>query len=321
MRTASNVVMCLLLGASILTAQHITVLATGPGRIKVDDGQICWWLAHSTDVTSPQARIFDRSGNLLAALAVLQPVQGARSVSIYDVAVRQKAMIAVAAVYSKEDGSRPAAALLYFDFKGKLLSFFVLDPSRGVLRLAIDERLHVWTLTTWSGGKDPSEVPMVIEYDARGRVVRELLPRDQFPLHAEAIEESSGNGFASFGYQSDTVWFWLPGSTDLVTIRTDSGRVTRVSTGIPTVIGGAAPRSLDRQPSGNLVAEVVQKRLEDGALVSAVYLWSPETGQWTQLTPSACPDHVFVGVSGHDMLLVSFAGGAPEICAAPLSRP
>jgi hypothetical protein len=140
-------------------------------------------------------------------LNVLEPIEGATSVSVYDVSARPGNLIAVAAVYVKETGTFPVSALLYFDFGGKLLAVYALDPSRAIRFLALDERSHLWTLTTSAGDQDPAEAPLIVEYDQKGRPVRELLTRDAFPLHAEMIEESPEIGAAALGYDSGVLWF------------------------------------------------------------------------------------------------------------------
>lgn len=308
----------ILLSISILSAQRMATLPTDPGGIKIEEGRFCWWRVNTSDPASPQVKIFERDGSLLAALNILETVPEAKSVSIYDVAVRGNSLIAVAAMYSKDQGSQPAGALLYFDFSAKLLSFVALHPSRSILKLAIDESLNVWTLTTSSGGKEPSEVPMLVQYDARGRVVGNFLTRAMFPMHAEDVQESPATGFAAFGYQTGTLWFWLPGSTELVTFKARTGETSRASTGLPGS-GETAPRSLYRQPSGALVAEVVQPRQGEPRFIMTRYLWSPDGRQWTPSAPAACPQGALVGVSDNELFLANVSERSTEICAAPVS--
>lgn len=316
-----HLLIAMTLCASGLSAQHVATLPAEPGLVKIDDGQICWWRTTSVDPSTPEVRIFNSAGGPIAALSILPLVPEAKSVSVYDVAVRRDRLIAVAAVYSKEDGSQPAAAMIYFDGKGKPLSFFVLHPSRGALKLVIDEKLNVWTLTTWRGGINPSQAPMVVEYDASGRAVRELLTTDLFPVHAEAIEESPATGSASLGYQAGTLWFWLPGSTDLVTIQVDTGSITRASTGLPSPDSATTPLGVHRLGSGGLLAEMLEKA-GNGRPVKKLYAWTPQSKQWTpSAQPSTClPDHRLIGAGDNELLYLSYVGQSPEICSEPLPQ-
>lgn len=303
-----------------LDAQHVATLPTEPGLVKIDDGRICWWRTPSVDPSTPDVRIFTSAGDPVTAIAVLSLVPDAKSVSVYDVAVRRD-RIAVAAVYSKQDGSQPAAAMIFFDEKGKPLSFFTLHPSRGVLKLALDEKLNVWTLTNESGGISPSEAPMIVEYDASGRVVRELLTRELFPVHAEAVEESPTTGSASLGYQTGTLWFWLPGSTDLVTIQVDTGRITRASTGLPGPDSAMMPLGVYRLSSGSVLAQIREKD-GNGSAVAKLYAWTPQSKRWTpSVQPSMCAARRLIGTGDHELLFLNHVGQYPDICSEPLPQP
>ena len=72
----------------------------------------------------------------------------------------------------------PAASLVLFDFKGRLLSAYALSPARQIRKLVVDERSDAWMLTENFVYPDSPNVPMVVEYTAAGTVARELLPQN-----------------------------------------------------------------------------------------------------------------------------------------------
>jgi len=74
---------------------------------------------------------------------------------------------------------------------------------------------------------------MVVEYDSTGNVVRQSFARNLFPPHQDTIQQNPQIGAIAAGYDSGNFWFWLPKSSDLVTIRTDDGTIaSRIQAGI-----------------------------------------------------------------------------------------
>ena len=280
--------------------------------IKAENGLIIAWRVGSQNADANQIDIFDPQGNALVRLSILRIVPEAKGVSIYDVSARPGRLIAVAGVYaSRQPGVRPAAALLYFDFKGQLLSFFALAPSREIALLAIDDELNVWTLTHGTGAEgDPAKLSMVVEYDAAGRDVRELLKRDMFPYHARFTQENPKIGSVAGGYDSGFFWFWLPGSTELVTVRASNGTAVVTKTGLPQPPGGVIPQRLLREGSGAMVAEV----LEEHQPGDTYYRWSPSTNLWTQFRPDPCKYHRLVGVNDQGQIYIRAYADGSEIC-------
>jgi len=277
-----------------------------------ENGVIISWLAKSAEPALNQIQIFDRQGATLASVRVLAAVKDAESVGIYDVSARPNEMIAVAAVYVGKRRLGSAASLLLFDFRGKLLSAYALAPSREIYRLSLDDDLNVWTLTTGSGSEDPWQAPMVVEYGRTGTEKRSLLRRGAFPLHAKSIEENSKIGGVFSGYEWGVFWFWLPGSTDLVTIETVDGKSSVRKTGLPS--GLITPLHIARQASGTLLAEVREQDQQTGTPRRSYYSWSPSDGTWVSVSPQCRGEYRLIGADhGQDV----FVNPDQSFCTSP----
>lgn len=284
-------------------------------RWKVDNGLLVGWYVSSKQKTDAQIEIFDDSERSIAKVRVLQLVPGATSVVIDDVTARRGQMIAVGATYVRRQGERPVATLLIFDFSGKLLSAFVLTPSHEIRFIELDTNLNIWTVTMGSDGKNPSSVSMVVEYDAKGNVLRELLPRAMFPLHAEVISEGPDVGSASSGYDSGVFWFWLPGSTDLVAVRTEDGTASVRKTGLPTG-SQVVPMRIVRDLSGEVVGQF-QERQSDGNFHWIYDSWSPAGSVWSPFDPSECPAHLLTGLDQGELIFLRPHGDGFCNCPSP----
>lgn len=284
-------------------------------RWKAENGLLISWVLRSKDATTSQVEVFDESGHSLAKVKILAAVEEATSSAIYDVSARRDQAIAVAAVFARRPGERPAAALLLFDFNGRPLSAFALAPAREIFRLELDERSNIWTIGSGAGDQNPSQVPMVVEYDAKGNAIRELLTRSMFPLHAEIMNQNSKIGPVSSGYGSGVFWFWLPESTEMVTVATDNSGVSVKKTGLPNP--SVVPMWMVRDATGNLVAELHHHNGQASEKTYAV--WSPATGSWASFNADACEPDRLVGVD-QDKLVYVHRGG-PDVCtgAAPLA--
>jgi hypothetical protein len=302
-----------LLMCSPARAQQIGSIENRPQGALVkaeNDLIIAWHRGISRNSDSSRINVFDEQGNRLVAFDILRLVPEAESVSIYDVSAWPQQMIAVGAVYSKGPAVTPADVLLFFDFKGALFSATALDPSREIARLELDDKLDAWTLTLGPGDKNPKDAPLVVEYDGTGKVVRELLPRDLFPMHSEHLAENPQVGAVSAGYESGAFWFWLPGSTDLVTIRTEDGEVTtRTTTGLPRVLDGTVwPLGVFREASGAVIADVrIQRQAPTKEALLAHYAWSPQAKSWSPFDPGSCAGgDRLIGVNGNDQIYLRF---------------
>jgi hypothetical protein len=285
--------------------------------VKSENGLvIAWHRGDSKDAQTSVVSIYDKQGKSLLNVDMLRFVPEAKTVSILDVSAKAQQMVAVSAVYVKATDVPPAAALLYIDFNGALLSADALEPAREIAALALDDDLNVWTLTMSSGGKEPSRVPLVIEYDRKGDTVRELLMRNLFPPHEETIESRPTSGWESAGYSSGTFWFWLPTSTDFVTIRTLDGEVlSRSKTGYPQVPDAkVVPFQVERDGFGTLVAETrVEEAAPKPSARLAYFTWSSETKSWSEFEPGACSRHRLVGTDGGQQIYLGF--DKASICA------
>jgi hypothetical protein len=265
------------------------------GWAKAENGLVISWHFKSEHPTLSQITIYDTRGRQLTHLRLLSIVPEAASAYVYDVSARPAGIIAVAAVYaSKADAKkvRPASALLIFDFDGRLLSFFSLAPSRDIERLEVDEESNIWTLTSIADeDTNPANSFMIVEYTANGDVTKQLLSRNLFPLHAESLRGNSQIGFAAIGYDSMGLWFWLPGSTDFVSVPRDGGSPSLMKTGLPEK-DSAGPANIVRTKSGELVAQF-RGDIERGPHL--YYAWSPSTKLWTRFKPGGCDGAWLIG--------------------------
>jgi hypothetical protein len=282
---------------------------------KFENGLLITWQTNSEDSVGNQVEIFDERWHRVASLNVLGPVQEARGVSIYDVSARPGGTIAVAAVYASKEGNSkvpPVAALLLFDFSGQLLRAFSLGSSRAIRLLAIDENSNIWTLTDNAGDKDPFTVPMVIEYRPDGTIARELLTRGMFPLHSTDTIENPKVGSPSLGYDQNGLWFWLPGSTDLVTI-TQDGASAMTKTDLPLDVGNAVPVRIFREAQGTIIAQL---RKAEGGQKPGVgyYRWSAITRSWAAFKPGECDGGILIGLSEKQEIYSVYAANRVGIC-------
>ncbi|MGC2477723.1 MAG: hypothetical protein WA485_25520 [Candidatus Sulfotelmatobacter sp.] len=291
---------------------------------KAENGLIISWVDipisvasnEKDNVEAGQVDIYHENGQLITSFNVLRPVDGARAVSIYDVSAQPGGPIAVAAVYVSEKGDRnvppPAASLVLFDFKGRLLSAYALSPARQIRKLVVDERSNVWTLTENFVYPDSPNVPMVVEYTAAGTVARELLPHNMLQSQGSPTMESLMTGMITMGSDSGVVWFWLPGSTDLVMISESDGSVTHVKTELPKRESYiVVPLDVARESSGEVVG-VFREEREDGKSNVAYYAWSPLTRIWSSFNPGPCEGERLLGISNTGEI---YEGRGGDICS------
>jgi hypothetical protein len=185
--------------------------------------------------------------------------------------------------------------------------------------LAVDDQSNIWTLTDGAGaGVDPSTVPTVVEYSSKGKIVRELIKRNLFSFHASFNRENTDIGSPAMGYCSGAVWFWLPGSTDFVTISTSDAKTALMKTQLPQRAGRKeVPLSVTREISGNVLIQVRedddQRRTEVKSEV-AYYSWSPFTHSWLQFRPDACEPGRLIGISDKGQVHLHYESGHANIC-------
>jgi hypothetical protein len=323
MRTRLLVVaLSICLVAPFLRAQskrETTVRPLEPMWAKSENGLlITWHRGISTDALSSTVYVFDKQGSPYVDIDVLKLAPEAKSVSIYDVSVQPDKLIAVAAVYVRAGDVPPAAALLLLDGKGNLLRADALAPAREISLLAVDEQLNTWTLVAGSEGDEAPNPPLVVEYNEQGVPIREVLPRSLFPLHQEAIYEAPPLGAAVAGYSEGNFWFWLPKSTDFVTIRTVDGAVlSRTQTGYPTVAGANVMPLQFASDGAKLIAQTRVEQTGSKAKVGH-FVWSPNTKTWTSFV-SDCGNHRLIGTEGNEPVYIHFdKTTATSVCSSPV---
>lgn len=309
----------ILASAFAVSAQYNGSIKNPPKQswMKVENGMILSFQRFA-DRNGPQAQvaIYDSHGEPVTSLNVLNLVPEARSVGVDDVSIRPGQAIAVTAVYDKGPGVRPSNLLLLYDAKGALLNAVNLEPSRAIMYLALDENLNVWALTEGADDKNPADVPMVEEIDQAGQVIKQMLPRSEFPMHAEYTQENPRIGSVSAGYGGGVFWFWLPGSTELVTVQTKDGTVARMNTDLPRPRSGGQiiPLFIAREQSGSIIAEVRQEAPSSKARL-AYFTWSPSTRSWSEFSPGVCANHRLAGLIGNDEVFVQHGNAAAaDVC-------
>jgi hypothetical protein len=301
------------LSALAALLSHVPLLGQSAGSIpnwssstwlKAENGLVLNWQRQlATDAASSTIHIYDNVGRSLLNFDILRLVPDAKGVAIYDVSARKNQMVAVGAVYVKGADTMPAGALLLFDFKGNLQLAVALSVWQEILLLELDENLNVWTLLPDAGGLDTTKSFFVAEYDKAGNFKRELVQRSSIPTHAEQIVQNATVGAATASYDSatHTFWFWLPGSTDLISIDTMTGAVACRKTGLPGIKDHAIwLLRMGRESSKSLVATFAVK--DNSAAEKpqlAYYMWSPEQNGWLEFSPGDCKDSWLVGVEGN----------------------
>jgi hypothetical protein len=288
--------------------------------VKAENGLVIGWNVESEDPQAEQVGIYDTDGKPVVELHPLRLVPGAKRASIHDVSARPGTLIAVAAVYRKDNATVPAATLLCFDFQGNPLTALALAPSREAWRVTLDSVANIWTLTTSAGGLSPSEAPMVVAYTKSGSVLREVLRRSEFSIHASEIQENSTVGSPAFGYTSRAVWLWLPGSTDLVTINGADGSVQRRSTtGLPNQSKHEIPERVVLTDAGTLLAQVWIDQ-EAPQLPRVSFFFRPGvTKLWSQFYPP-CSNCTLIGADSVNAFFVKKGETGSDIYNAPLPQ-
>jgi hypothetical protein len=280
--------------------------------LKAENGLIIGWQSQLENRETAQIDVYDKEARLLASLSPLRHVPEAKRATVHDVSALPQHIIAVAVAYRKSEDTVPATSLLYYDFSGKLLLALALEPSREISCLTIDARSNVWTLTMGAGGRNPSDVPMVVVYGPTGTVVKEMLKRADFPAHAKVTLENETIGVPTLGHGADLVWFWLPGSTDLVSIKTDGFSVERTSTSLPQRSPREVPLKMVRSDSGSLLAEIMSKQDDQHRGEFGFFVRSATTKHWERFDPP-CVNCLLIGADDGNALFESHSEGRVDI--------
>src|SRR5215472_11105489 len=295
---------CIGLSAVLCVAQQENLMehVQPHGWAKAENGLIMTWHSMSDDLSTGQLDISNDKGGLLLTLNLLRLVPEAAKVDIADVSAVPGGLIAAAVAYVSKKGSRidrPASAVVIFDFSGRLVSFLALTPWRDALRLEIDSDSHIWTLNTIADGSDGGY--MLSVYSPYGALLKELLSRKIFPDHANAVLGSSQTGFAAMGRSRDRIWFWLPGSTQLVIVQTSTGSPEIFKTGLPTSNSSLVPISFVM--SDNVL--VGSFRGSSNSRSFSYYGWTAKGARWEPMQPGTCAGGQLVGIDGQQQVFLA----------------
>jgi hypothetical protein len=258
-----------------------------PRRIKVNNGWVIAIRGERVD-RSMQGVVeaFDRTGNKMCSINPLSHFRTAKWFTVVDAAVGTSGLVAVAG-YSLDD-QQMAPMLLVYSPQGQLLHALNMPTERAILRLALDETDHIWTL----GYGDSTASHFIFRYSLNGERQAELLPRLELLRDSSfdpTLEGPDLGGQLSFGVNKAEVWAWFPADRLLVRVDRDTGRVERRNTGLPTApktLGSALARqevtvSKWLPESGELVAQVVF--FTSTGADKGLFSWSSKTNEWRQV--------------------------------------
>jgi hypothetical protein len=316
MRRTAEIIFFIMISACSLLGQQVGTLVRiqTHGWSKAEDGLVLSWHSMAANAATDQIDVADITGQKLVSLNVLRLVPEAAKVDISDASAIRNRSIAVAVSYISKEGVvkvRPASAIVVFDFEGHLISFLALAPWRDALRIELDADSNIWTLNSNADEtRNAAESFMLTEYSARGSVLRELLPRNVFPAHSDEIHGNTKIGFAEMGRTSHDVWFWLPGSTELVTVDS-SGQTSFGKTGLPASKEPPIPVNFAVDKSGDLVGQ-----FRVGKESAVYYRWSQSSKAWTGFDAGACIGGYLAGTDQDRLIfLKSQANQAITVCA------
>jgi len=319
MRAHLSIAASLLLLAGWSPAQSVELAGGKYPMVKAENGLIIGWNIFSEDREKPQVRVFDHDGKLLVELTPLRLASEAKDATIHDVSALQGHVIAVEATYRKAPNTVPDASLLGFDFKGNPLFAVALTPSRSVRYLTVEADSNIWTLTGGSGEKEGSADPMMVGYRPSGDVLKEVLKRSEFPSHELGIQENDTIGVSALGHTSNGIWFWLPGSTDLVTCKSDGSSPMRTVTGLPEKSAGEIPIKVLLSDAGDLLVQMSGSQNPDHIRHSGVFVLRAKTKAWETFQPP-CDRCLLIGIDHGQAVFSKHNGSGFDIYSAPLPQ-
>jgi hypothetical protein len=286
--------------------------------VKAENGLIIGWQMASEDRAARQIDVYDMKGTFLTGLSPLRLVPEAKRTTVWDVSALPGQMIAVAVDYRKSDDAVPSSSLLYFNFRGDPLQALALDASREARHLTVDGDSNVWTLTMGAGERKPSGEPMAVGYKPSGEVLKEVAKRSEFPTDASLTQEDDTMGLTGLGHNADSVWFWLPNSTELVTFKTHgSSQMRRFVTGLPKQLPQEVVLRLSRTDAGALLAWVRGSEDDHSPGQFNFFSRSAPRNHWEFYAPP-CSQCSLIGVDGGEALFLKEQGGQSEIYEAPV---
>lgn len=296
----------------------------GRWGLKVENGFLVAYNGSTEDSTRDQIYVLDWTGRLLRSLNPLGSAAGATSITIWDVSIAPTGVLAVNAVFRSGAGEL-FAALLTYDYRGNLQRSFALDQGE-FNKIELDEQGNIWGLGHGALGDDAASLPVIFEYDPKGTLLNQFLRRSQFPRDAKHINEGMGHGgFAAFGLAPGMVWFWLPESRQLVTMKRDGSDVKIVNTGLPAWSEPNKPEgdmeveieTAQTLPSGQLLFEAFFRSKSGHNNKRALFLWD---GAWKRIAFKEIDSFsaTLVGVNGSQLVLLKQGSPLWEIRQAPL---
>jgi hypothetical protein len=225
----------ILLGAFLLPAESVHSLLPEPGRFKISDGLLLHWNVNATDPNRDAIEAFDRYDARVFGVNIYQLLPSAKTVSIYDAAVRRGQSIAIAAVSRETDG-RTLAWLLRLGWDGHLAYKTQLDAANEIGWLDFDEAGNIWGLTDYLGEKVRKDTifdgtpcplgPLILVFNPEGKIVKSLLKQADF---ADSLREESTIGQVSFGLSGDQVWFWQPAKHRMIITDREGSAIRKTS--------------------------------------------------------------------------------------------
>jgi hypothetical protein len=296
-------------GTLALEAQSVTISTLLPklGSVKTENGVYIHY-AYAGDVLNdaagPSAEIWGQDGVLKAQISVLASFPEAKSVSIRDISASPGLGIAVAAVFSRKE-RHTKAALLYYDWDGRLTRAVGLDPAREIERLELTTDGSVWALLDGAGDRDPETNPVVVVFRGE-RIVKSFFNWTEFPNHAYSIQEGPESmGIPGFGVTESKAWFWLPGY-DAIIFDHDGGNVEHVPINLPGPPDGTPPiflYSWHVTENGKVLAAVNSRRPD---FPTGVYAFDTKGNARYLMGPSApgTPAGHVAGFDGSDIVFV-----------------
>jgi hypothetical protein len=256
----------------LLPAESIHALLPEPGPFKMSDGLLLHWNVNANGRSRDAIEGFDRNGVRVLGVNVYELLPTAKTISISDLAVRRNESIAIAAV-TREPDDRTRAWLLQLTWDAKLTRVIELDAAKEIGWLDFDESGNIWGLTDYLGEKVRKDTiyngvpcplgPLILVFNAEGKVVKSLLRQADFP---DSLKEGPAIGHVSFGLTHDKVWFWQPARHRMIVTDREAANVKMIS--IPHArtwnLGGRALLT----PTG----EVVQELNSPTPAVRGIYL-------------------------------------------------
>jgi hypothetical protein len=265
---------------------------------KPNDGHGNYWLKwdsmqdriiayrDSTDPSVPTARVYDSDGHSLPIYA-LRDLADSRAINLWDAAATPEGGMILAGIVDYDPpvpgGPRPEikSVLLTYGPAGDLRKVWNVSPYEFDL-VAVDGQGNVYGL-----GDADLEEPyfMLVKYSPEGKVLRQFLSTDQFPLGAHILTPGGGpmgqNRMLVAGNGLDV---WFARTQELLRFSLSGDLLSRVS----------LAHTLSQLATANGQNEIELLSLAPGAgnqIIAGVFMWDKQSsktpGKWLLLQLSA----------------------------------